>query len=116
MFGSSRQDPAVVVLRDADGIAASLRQALADAEAGERPGLERALALAEEAAAVPEAELRVRWTRRRLAAAGFDGPLDSVEAVRALRTAERRLGLRQAVALTKEAAAAEPSAGKRPGG
>ncbi|MEE1939319.1 hypothetical protein V1L54_07815 [Streptomyces sp. TRM 70361] len=47
MFGSSRQDPAVVVLRDADGIAASLRQApagvaaavvAAEPSAGERPG------------------------------------------------------------------------------
>ncbi|MEV0279439.1 hypothetical protein AB0I22_24035 [Streptomyces sp. NPDC050610] len=105
-FGK-RQEPAVVVLRDADTITAALHQALGAASPEERPGLEAALALATEAASAPESELRARWVRNRLAATGYDGPVDdSVAAVKALRQAEPGLSLLQAATLTKEAAAA----------
>lgn len=44
-------------------------------------------------------------------AAGHEGPLDSVAAVKALRTAEPGLSLRQAVRLAREAAALTEKAG-----
>lgn len=51
--------------------------------------------------------MRSQWVRQRLAEVGFDGPVDSVRAVKALRGAELRLGMAHAVALTKEAAASD---------
>ncbi len=95
----------VLVLRDTDVTVHALREALAAATPEARPGLERAVALAEQAAAVPDGELRARWVHERLADAGYDGAVDSVHGVRALREAVPGLGLRQAVQLTKEAAA-----------
>jgi len=95
LFG--KRELAVVVLRDTDEITEAIRSALDTATAEERPGLERALELVTEAAAV-----------------GFDGPVDSVRAVKALRGAEPWLSLVQAVALTKEAAASD--AGEPPAG
>ncbi|MET7648910.1 hypothetical protein ABZS83_35880 [Streptomyces sp. NPDC005426] len=106
MIGIGKQDMPVIVVRDADGISAALRQALAGAAAGERPGLERALALVAEVAGAPDAELRGRWAERRIRDGGHEGPLDEVAAVKALRAAEPALSLRQAVALSREAAAA----------
>ena len=90
----------VLVLRDTDVVAHGIRQALAEATPEERPGLERA--------AAPDAELHARWVRERLAAAGHEGPVDSVRAVKALREAAPGLSLRQAVKLTKDAAAHQP--------
>ncbi|MFE2290264.1 hypothetical protein [Streptomyces sp. NPDC059452] len=97
----------VIVLRDAPDAVTSLRHALKTATDAERPGLERALALVEEAAERPDGELRGRWVRRHLDAAGYAGPADSLEAIKALRQAEPALSLRQAVTYAKEAAAAE---------
>ncbi|MEW1628352.1 hypothetical protein AB0387_13185 [Streptomyces sp. NPDC089173] len=101
------QPLAVLVVRDAHDVVAALRRALETAPDGERPGLERALVLAEESAGRPDAELRGRWVRRRLAAAGHEGPADSVEAIKILRQAEPGLTLLQAVTFAKEAAATE---------
>ncbi|MFH8439967.1 hypothetical protein ACH4D3_01875 [Streptomyces sp. NPDC018026] len=98
----------VLVLRDTDVAAHDIRQALAEATPEERPGLERAAALVERSAAVPDAELLARWVHERLAAAGHQGPVDSVRAVKTLREAAPGLSLRQAVKLTKDAAAHQP--------
>ncbi|GGY92306.1 hypothetical protein [Streptomyces poonensis] len=110
MFGSSKNQLNVLVLRDTDAVVAAVRQALTEADDAERPGLERALALAEQAAAVPDDEVRARWAHRRLAAVGYQGALDSVSAVKALRQAEPDLSLRAAVELTRAAAAHPPVA------
>jgi hypothetical protein len=96
---------ATFLLRDADVIAAALRQALADATPQERAGLERAVELAESTAAATGAEVRARWVRSRLAAVGFTGDVASVAAVKALRQAEPGLSLVAAVQLQKDALA-----------
>ncbi|MFC4470504.1 hypothetical protein ACFPH6_39445 [Streptomyces xiangluensis] len=107
MFGHSKQpDLHVLVLRDADVIAAQVRWALEEASPEERPGLERAAAIVEEAAAASDAELRSRWVRERAAAAGIEGSYDSVHVIKALREAAPGLTLVQAVQLAKEAEAA----------
>ncbi|MET9186210.1 hypothetical protein ABZX63_13235 [Streptomyces tendae] len=98
----------VLVLRDTDVVAHRIRQALAEATPEERPGLERAATLVEQAAAEPDAALLARWVHERLAAAGHEGPVDSVRAVKTLREAVPGLSLRQAVKLTKDAAAHQP--------
>ncbi|GGS78861.1 MULTISPECIES: hypothetical protein [Streptomyces] len=109
MFGRSKPlELNVLVLRDADVIATALRTALAAAAPEERPGLERAAALVEQAAAVPDAALRARWVHERLTAAGHEGPVDSVRAVKTLRESVPGLGLLSAVQLTKDAAAHRP--------
>ncbi|MGC4949942.1 hypothetical protein ACLQ2N_27555 [Streptomyces sp. DT224] len=113
MIGNGKKDMAVIVVRDADDVAAALREELARAADADRPGLERALALAEARAGVPDAELRGRWTGRRIRAGGHGGPLDAVAAVKALRQAEPGLSLRQAVQLSREAAAV-PGPGPEP--
>jgi hypothetical protein len=95
----------VLPIRDADVVAAALRRALAEASAEERPGLERAAALVESTAAATEIQLRARWVRSRLTAAGFTGNIDSVAALKTLRRAEPRLSLLAAVQLQKEAVA-----------
>ena len=95
----------VVLIRDADVVAAAVRQALAEAPPEERPGLERAVALVESTAAATESRLRADWVRSRLASVGFTGDIASVAALRALRRAERQLSLRAAVGLQKEAVA-----------
>ncbi|MFF9478151.1 hypothetical protein [Streptomyces sp. NPDC014733] len=100
---SGQKHDVVPVIRDADVITAALRQALADAPPEERPGLERAAALAESTAAATESQLRARWVRSRLTAAGFTGAVDSVAAVKALRQAEPKLTLLAAVELQKDA-------------
>ncbi|MEE1771495.1 hypothetical protein PUR34_25935 [Streptomyces sp. JV185] len=107
MIGNGKQDTPVVVVRDAEAIGAALRQALETAGTEERPGLERALAVVADAAGAPDSEVRGRWARRRIRASGHQGPLDAVAAVKALRRAEPGLGLRQAVQLSREAAATE---------
>ncbi|MFF4231368.1 hypothetical protein [Streptomyces sp. NPDC001820] len=109
-FGSGKQELSVLVLRDADGIADAVRAALATATPEERPGLERAAALVAEAAAATDAELRGRWVRGHLAAAGVDGPADSITAIKALRKAEPRLSLVAAVGLAKDAESTRPGA------
>ncbi|UZI29072.1 hypothetical protein [Streptomyces sp. VB1] len=101
------QPLAVLVLRDAPDVVAGLRRARETATDSERPGLEHALVLAEDAAARPDAELRGRWVRQRLAAAGHEGPVGSVEAIKVLRRAEPGLTLLQAVTYAREAEAAE---------
>nr|WP_307128858.1 hypothetical protein [Streptomyces sp. B1I3] len=103
----TRPEKIAIVLRESEELGAVLRDALSTAPAGERPGLERALALVERAAAVPDAELRARWVRQRLSAAGYDGPADAVEAVRILRKAEPGLSLLSAVTYSREAAGLE---------
>ncbi|GGL75691.1 hypothetical protein GCM10010129_19190 [Streptomyces fumigatiscleroticus] len=105
MFGSKKDQLNVLVLRDADVIEAFVRQALAEADAVQRPGLERALAVIEQAAAADDDELRARWVRERLAAAGYAGAPDSVEAVKVLRQQAPGLSLLSAVQLAKAAAA-----------
>ncbi|MFD9099148.1 hypothetical protein [Streptomyces collinus] len=101
----ARKSDVVLTLRDADVVAAALRQALAEASPQERPGLERAAALVEATAAASESRLRARWVRARLAAAGFSGDIASVAAVKALRQAEPGLSLLAAVQLQKDAVA-----------
>ncbi|NEB39933.1 hypothetical protein [Streptomyces sp. SID14515] len=101
------QPLAVLVLHDAPEVVAGIRHALETATDAERPGLERALALAEESAGRPDAELRGRWVRQHLDAAGHEGPADSVAAIKILREAEPGLTLLQAVTYAKEAAAAD---------
>ncbi|MFE1437449.1 hypothetical protein [Streptomyces sp. NPDC058739] len=95
----------VILVRDADVVAAALRQALAAAPPEERPGLERAVAVVESSAAATESELRARWVRTRLDAVGFTGDITSVAAVKALRKAERGLSLLAAVELHRDAVA-----------
>ncbi|MGW1406378.1 hypothetical protein [Streptomyces sp. NPDC002403] len=107
MIGKGKQDMAVIVVRDAEAIGAALRQALETAGAEERPGLERALAVVADAAGASDAELRGRWAGHRIRAGGHQGPLDAVAAVKVLRMAEPGLSLRQAVELSREAAATE---------
>ncbi|WP_353944272.1 hypothetical protein ABII15_23540 [Streptomyces sp. HUAS MG91] len=104
IFKSKPQpDLGVVVLRDADRIAEALTAALAQASDAERPGLERAVALVAETERVSEAESRGRWVWERLAAAGYEGPADSVRAIKVLRQAEPSLTLAAAVRLSKDA-------------
>ncbi|MEU9099244.1 hypothetical protein [Streptomyces sp. NPDC048361] len=99
-----RKELSVLTVRDADDIVAALRTALTDAGEVERPGLEAALRVAEEAAAVPERELRGRWVREQRASVGYLGPDDeSVRAVKALRDAQPELSLLAAVQLTRDA-------------
>ncbi|MYS38291.1 hypothetical protein K388_00717 [Streptomyces sp. KhCrAH-43] len=105
MIGNGKKDMALIVVRDSDAVVAALRDELARAGEAERPGLERALALAEARTGAPDAELRGRWAARRITAGGYVGPLDAVAAVKALRQAEPGLSLRQAVLLSREAAA-----------
>lgn len=103
--GLSKKNNFVLAIRDADMVAAALRQALAEATPEERPGLERAAALVESTAAATETQLRARWVRSRLTAIGFAGDIASVAAVKALRQAEPKLSLLAAVQLQKEAVA-----------
>ncbi|MCF2130498.1 hypothetical protein L1I79_29295 [Strepomyces sp. STD 3.1] len=109
MFGRGKTPELnVLVLRDADVVAHGIRRALATATPEERPGLEAAAAVVERAAAASDAELRARWVHERLAAAGHEGPVDSVQAVKTLREAAPGLTLLSAVQLTKDAAAHRP--------
>ncbi|TQK52352.1 hypothetical protein FBY35_2784 [Streptomyces sp. SLBN-118] len=105
LFGSGKRELSVLVLRDADGIADAVRAALSTAGPEERPGLERAAAIIAEAADASAAELRGRWVRQRLDAAGIKGPADSVTAIKALRQAEPTLSLWAAVSLARDAEA-----------
>ncbi|MEV2194708.1 hypothetical protein AB0I02_27520 [Streptomyces phaeochromogenes] len=105
IMGLSKKNNFVLTIRDADVVAAALRQALAGASPEERPGLERAAALVESTAATTETQLRARWVRSRLADTGFTGDITSVEAVKALRQAEPQLSLLAAVQLQKDAEA-----------
>ncbi|WP_442306015.1 hypothetical protein [Streptomyces sp. 2RAF24] len=100
-----KKTDAVLVVREADTITAALRDALAEAAPDERPGLERALALAAAAAAVPDAVRRAEWVRGRIAEVGFTGDIGSIAAVKALRQAEPKLSLLAAVQLQKDAVA-----------
>ncbi|MFJ9350900.1 hypothetical protein [Streptomyces sp. NPDC101237] len=103
--GLSKKNTFVLTIRDADVVAAALREALADASPEERPGLERAAALVRSTASDTESLLRARWVRARLAATGFTGDITSVAAVKALRQAEPTLSLLAAVQLQREAVA-----------
>ncbi|MFF1546308.1 hypothetical protein [Streptomyces sp. NPDC058291] len=103
--GLDKKHNFVLVVRDADVVTAALREALAEASPGERPGLERAVALVGATAAATEARLRADWVRARLASVGFTGDVSSIAAVRALRKAEPRLSLPAAVQLQKDAVA-----------
>ncbi|MHB9753187.1 hypothetical protein ACYBSK_02235 [Streptomyces sp. BYX5S] len=95
----------VLLVRDTDILAETLRQALLDASPEERPGLERAAALVASTATTSEPALRARWTRARWSAVGFDGDITSVAAVKALRQAEPSLSLLAAVELQRDAVA-----------
>ncbi|WP_250405595.1 hypothetical protein [Streptomyces cellostaticus] len=105
IMGLGGKNRVVLTVRDADVVAAALRQALAQASPLERPGLERAAAVVEATAAATEGRLRARWVRARLAAVEFTGDIASVAAVRALRRAEPELSLLAAVQLQKDAVA-----------
>ncbi|WP_314251645.1 hypothetical protein [Streptomyces sp. DSM 40907] len=102
-LGMNTKHNFVLLIRDTDTITASLRQALDESSPEERPGLERAIALAEAAAGTDETQLRARWVRSRLTAAGFTGDIGSVAAVKALRQAEPKLSLLAAAQLQKDA-------------
>ncbi|MER7735514.1 hypothetical protein ABTX80_31950 [Streptomyces erythrochromogenes] len=104
-LGSGTKHTFVLTIRDADTIAAALRGALEAASPEERPGLERAVAVAEAAAVTGAAQVRARWVRSRLAGAGFAGDVGSVDAVKALRRAEPKLSLLAAVELQRDAVA-----------
>ncbi|MFI9719348.1 hypothetical protein ACIHFE_06785 [Streptomyces sp. NPDC052396] len=95
--------PEVIVLRDSQAIADAVQQALAEASAEDRPGLERAAGLIAALAARPEREVRAKWARGILAAAGIDPHTQEVPAVRAVRQAEPGLSLKAAVRLVREA-------------
>ncbi|MFG2133912.1 hypothetical protein ACGFNV_39970 [Streptomyces sp. NPDC048751] len=103
--GLNKKHNHVLLIRDADLVAATLRQALADASPEERPGLERAAALVESTAAATDGRLRAHWVRSRLASVGFTGDITSMRAIKALRQAEPGLSLLAAVELQKEALA-----------
>ncbi|CAM5259501.1 hypothetical protein GCM10010329_05100 [Streptomyces spiroverticillatus] len=105
----SKRDLNVLALSDRDDLLALLRGALdaAGPDSVERPGLERAVALVAGAPAMSPAELRGRWARERIEAAGVEVKADSVVAIKALRKAEPELSLLAAVNLTKDAAAVE---------
>ncbi|MFI6879188.1 hypothetical protein ACIBL6_37685 [Streptomyces sp. NPDC050400] len=103
--GLNKKRDVVLLLRDADVVAAALRQALLDASPEERPGLELAVSLVESTAAATDPQLRARWVRSRLSAVGFTGDIASVAAVKALRQAEPGLSLLSAVELQKAAVA-----------
>ncbi|MEU0675851.1 hypothetical protein ABZ330_23740 [Streptomyces sp. NPDC006172] len=105
LLGPNEKHDVVLVLRDSDLIADALREALSDASPEDRPGLVRAAALVEAAAAASEPRLRAHWVRTRLAAVGFTGDIDSVAAVKALRKAEPNLSLLAAAQLHKVAVA-----------
>ncbi|MFJ2739139.1 hypothetical protein ACIO3O_05680 [Streptomyces sp. NPDC087440] len=97
----------VIALSDRDTLLALLQNTLdaTTADDTERPGLERAVAILTDAPTAPQAELRGRWARERIEAAGVKVEADSVQAIKALRKAEPGLGLYEAVVMTKEAAA-----------
>ncbi|MCX5204698.1 hypothetical protein OG897_24990 [Streptomyces sp. NBC_00237] len=105
----SKRDLHVIALSDRDALLGLLRDALDATGAGdaERPGLERAVAILVDAPQAPQAEIRGRWARERIEAAGVAVEADSVRAIKALRKAEPGLGLYEAVVLTKEAAAVQ---------
>ncbi|MYT71868.1 MULTISPECIES: hypothetical protein [unclassified Streptomyces] len=103
MIFKSKNELHVLVLRDADHIADAVAAALRVASDAERPGLERAAGLIAQQAAASEAELRGRWVRARLSAAGYEGRADAVEAIKILRRAEPSLSLYAAVQLAKDA-------------
>ncbi|ANS66009.1 hypothetical protein SLINC_3785 [Streptomyces lincolnensis] len=105
IMGRNKKQDVVLVIRDADMVAAALSRALAEAAPEERPGLERAAALVKSTAAATDDQLRARWVRSRLDEVGFTGDLSSVAAVKALRQAEPRLSLLAAVQLQKAAVA-----------
>ncbi|NEC16367.1 hypothetical protein G3I34_29680 [Streptomyces sp. SID8014] len=100
MWGTPRNQTGPRFVQDSGEVVAALERALADADEAERPGLERALAVAR-GARLSEHDLRARWLAQRLAAVGFTGDRDSVAAVRALRKAEPTLSLVEAVALLR---------------
>ncbi|CAM5386550.1 MULTISPECIES: hypothetical protein [Streptomyces] len=100
MWGTPRNQTGPRFVQDSDEVVAALERAFADADEAERPGLERALAVAR-GARLSEHDLRARWLAQRLAAVGFTGDRDSVAAVRALRKAEPALSLVEAVALLR---------------
>ncbi|MFF5855542.1 hypothetical protein ACFY8B_07860 [Streptomyces sp. NPDC012751] len=102
---AGRTHDSVLVIRDSDVIVAALREALAGASEEDRPGLERAVALAGATAGAGEGRLRADWVRARLAGVGFTGDVASVAAIKALRQAEPGLSLLAAVQLQKEAVA-----------
>lgn len=108
MPGFRKQETTLIVLRDADEIEAAVRAELEHAGAEERPGLERALAIITDAAAVTDAELRARWVRQRLDAAGVPGPAGSVTAIKALRESAPGLSLLSAVQPAKAADSVNP--------
>ncbi|MCC2334318.1 hypothetical protein [Cellulomonas wangsupingiae] len=83
-------------------VLAVLRDALADAPAEQRPGLERALQLVE-AVRHDDDTLKADYARRLLREAGVDPGTDEVRAVRVLRERIPGLGLAAAVDLAAHA-------------
>lgn len=75
LFGYASPEP--VVVHDAEGILADLRQARLDAPEGEHPGLDHALLLVEEYATRSDRERIAAWVRGHVV--GVDAePLDRV--------------------------------------
>jgi microcystin degradation protein MlrC len=106
----AKRDLNVIALSDRDALLAVLQGALdaAGPDSVERPGLERAVALVADVPVMSPAEMRGRWARERIEAAGVEVKADSLVAVKALRKAEPELSLLAAVNLTKDAAAVQP--------
>jgi hypothetical protein len=113
---SPRRESGVELLRDgAEDVARALwkrpsKRSRRTAPPGERAGLETALRTAREAASASDAEFCGRGTRRLLAEAAYDGPPDSVAAIKEIRRTRPGLTLQQAVHL------ARPRRGPRDGG
>ncbi|MFC5658777.1 hypothetical protein [Streptomyces nogalater] len=105
LAGFGRKQDCVLVIRDSDVVLEALREALGEAPAEERAGLERAVAVVRGVAGADEGPLRAAWVRERLAGVGFAGDLGSVAAIKALRQAEPDLSLLAAVQLQRDAVA-----------
>lgn len=90
------------MIRDVDVACTQIEQALADADASLRPGLEHALTLLRQLPS-SETDLEKDWARGVWKAAGIT-PGQEVRAVKALRDAKPELSLATAVEIAKRAA------------
>lgn len=102
LFSNKAQKEPVVVVRDSQEALTRLRQALESAGPAERPGLERAVDIAEATAALADEQVRRSWVRGILKAAGADAERDLVGAVKSLRQAVPSLTLTAAYQLVKD--------------
>ncbi|MET9535797.1 hypothetical protein ABZY02_35475 [Streptomyces sp. NPDC006649] len=92
---------APTVIRDVDVACTQIEQALTDADASLRPGLDYALGILRRLPS-SEAEVEKEWATTVWAAAGID-PSQEVRAIKALRDAKPGLPLVTAVEIAKRA-------------